>query len=144
MPFLLRLSVALFLLSFPLMALDLADLKGYSQLQVLLAADKLEETRTEAKNLLQQSKIKSPSTSFLEKISKSSDELDLRKAFGEMSEFWVEKVKKEKPLQADWQLFFCPMTPKGVYGFWIQPKNTELKNPYYGAKMLTCGVKRSW
>lgn len=142
MTILLRLLVALFLFSFPIRALDLVDLKAYSQLQVLLAADKLDDARTEAKNLLEKSKT--PSSSFLDKISKSTDELALRKAFGELSEFCVEKVKKEKALQADWQLFFCPMTPKGVYGFWIQPRNTDLKNPYYGAKMLTCGVKRSW
>jgi len=140
----LRLSFVFVLFSFSLMAVDLVDLNEYSQLQVLLSSDKLDQARAEAKTLLKNSKEVSANRTFLEKISQSSDELALRKAFGEMSEYWVDRVKKEKPLQADWQLFFCPMTPKGVYGFWIQPKNTDLKNPYYGAKMLTCGVKRSW
>lgn len=30
---------------------------------------------------------------------------------------------------------FCPMAP----GRWVQ-KNPKLRNPYYGAEMLTCGV----
>jgi Cu(I)/Ag(I) efflux system membrane fusion protein len=32
---------------------------------------------------------------------------------------------------------FCPMV-KGGAGDWLQP-NTELRNPYWGSQMLTCG-----
>jgi Cu(I)/Ag(I) efflux system membrane fusion protein len=33
--------------------------------------------------------------------------------------------------------FFCPMVPGGG-GDWLQA-NTDLKNPYWGSQMLTCG-----
>ncbi len=33
---------------------------------------------------------------------------------------------------------FCPMTNNGNGGFWLS-ETEEIRNPYYGKKMLTCG-----
>jgi hypothetical protein len=39
---------------------------------------------------------------------------------------------------------FCPMYNDGKGGLWIS-EIKEIKNPYYGSKMLTCGsVKKEW
>lgn len=141
MPYFFSFFSAFFFFSSSIMALDL---KSYSELQVLLASDKLEQAQKQAQSFLQQEKPDSVFFSALKTMGSSSDELALRKAFGELSQETVERLKKEKSQQSQWQLFFCPMTPKGVYGYWVQPLNTDLRNPYFGAKMLTCGVKRKW
>ena len=141
MLFFLKAGLVLSFFSLSLMAFDL---KAYSELQGLLASDKVDEAKAKVTSYLHQENAKSSISSALEKLRNASDELTVRKSFGELSEQWVEKLKKDKTLQDQWQLFFCPMTPKGVYGYWLQPKNTDLRNPYFGAKMLTCGVKRKW
>lgn len=39
---------------------------------------------------------------------------------------------------------YCPMYNKGKDGYWISDSK-EIKNPYYGSKMLTCGsVKKTF
>ena len=107
-------------------------LKGYTELHKALAGDKIKDAQT----LDAQLKV--------EALAKSKDDQEARKAFGVYSEQVVELVRKNKELQNHWQLFYCPMVPKGTYGYWVQPKGESLLNPYYGAKMLTCGVKRPW
>jgi hypothetical protein len=58
-----------------------------------------------------------------------------RTAFGEVSrelEAYAEKTKSTFP--SDVRLAYCPMADKS----WRQ-KGKEIRNPYYGAAMLTCG-----
>lgn len=60
---------------------------------------------------------------------------DARGAFGELSEALVAYTTKTKTdLPADLHLAFCPMNNKP----WLQTEK-EIKNPYYGSAMLTCG-----
>lgn len=33
---------------------------------------------------------------------------------------------------------YCPIYDEGKSGYWIS-ENKEIRNPYYGAQMLTCG-----
>lgn len=54
----------------------------------------------------------------------SKDIYDLVKAFG----------ATEQPLYQD----FCPMYDKGKGAIWLS-ETKDIKNPYYGKKMLTCG-----
>lgn len=126
-------SLLYFFFSQSLLAVDSAlVLKSYPALHKALAEDKINE----AKTLATQMKI--------DGLAQSQNDQEARKEFGVFSEGVVSLVRNNKELQAHWQLFYCPMVPKGTYGYWIQPKGESILNPYYGAKMLTCGVKRPW
>jgi hypothetical protein len=149
-------SLAYLVFSLPVFATETNDLiKTYGGLHEALSEDKLQEAQALAgkahSELVSYLKsVSSPSETLLkmqtatEQISQSKTESDTRKAFGVYSEGAVELVKANEKLKAQWQLFYCPMVPKGTYGYWVQPLGTSLLNPYYGAKMLTCGVKRPW
>ena len=39
---------------------------------------------------------------------------------------------------------YCPMYDQGKSGYWIS-ETKDIKNPYFGSKMLTCGsIKKEW
>ncbi|MCL4235673.1 MAG: DUF3347 domain-containing protein [Deltaproteobacteria bacterium] len=66
------------------------------------------------------------------KIQAAADIKTARKAFAELSKpmvMWVEH-QSTKPAT----VVYCSMYP----GSWLQ-KGKDIRNPYYGAKMLTCG-----
>jgi hypothetical protein len=69
------------------------------------------------------------------KLAASKDVAAARTAFGEMSEAIVAYVDKTKSTwPAGVRVAFCPMVSKP----WLQ-RDKEIKNPYYGASMLSCG-----
>jgi Cu(I)/Ag(I) efflux system membrane fusion protein len=49
---------------------------------------------------------------------------------------WVQQLRKETREFAGLKVYHCPMAPKP--GLWFQAKG-PLRNPFYGAEMLTCG-----
>lgn len=64
---------------------------------------------------------------------------EARKQFLPFSTAMVEltkQLRKGDPAFADLKVYHCPMAPKP--GLWMQAKG-PLRNPFYGAKMLTCG-----
>lgn len=65
-------------------------------------------------------------------ISKASDVAAQRKQFGHLSASMITLVKATKPAKTYVQ--YCPM----VDAFWLS-ENKEVRNPYYGDKMLRCG-----
>lgn len=61
--------------------------------------------------------------------------VEARAAFGELSVALVNYAEKGKAgLGAGLHVAYCPMADKP----WVQ-KGTEIKNPYYGSEMLSCG-----
>jgi len=64
-----------------------------------------------------------------------------RLAFGELSQSLVALLSVVEPLRRGRHVFECPMA-KG-YQKWVQAA-PGLKNPYFGASMLTCGDKSQW
>ena len=58
----------------------------------------------------------------------------LRTAFKPLSD---EIVKRALP--EDYAVVFCPMADQGQGAHWVQ-KDGEIKNPYFGSAMLTCGT----
>jgi hypothetical protein len=69
------------------------------------------------------------------KLAAAKDIAAARTAFGDMSTALVSYAEKTKStFGAGVKLAYCPMADKP----WIQ-KDSEIKNPYYGASMLTCG-----
>lgn len=131
-------------------------LKPYSEIQKALAEDKPEPIPSLVKNLKNILKQKSLETSTPQEkdlvkelvskesnLAESTDLASLRISFGNFSRPLVDYLKANKQESKGYQLFFCPMFPKG-YAFWIQPDGEALANPYWGREMLTCGVKRPW
>jgi len=69
----------------------------------------------------------------------AKDLTEARKQFLPFSATVVELVgqlRKEDPSFAELKIYHCPMAPKP--GLWFQEKG-ELRNPFYGKEMLTCG-----
>jgi hypothetical protein len=68
-------------------------------------------------------------------LSAAKDIAAARTAFGDLSTELVAYAEKTKSgFGPDVKQAYCPMVNKA----WLQ-KDKEIKNPYYGASMLTCG-----
>lgn len=71
---------------------------------------------------------------FAEQI-KNSNKIEIqRKSFEELSILIWDFVKTFEVVNKDYYYFYCPMKK----AYWMSYEN-EVKNPYYGSKMLTCG-----
>lgn len=69
-------------------------------------------------------------------ISKTTDIEQQRKQFEGISTAMITVVKASKASKAYVQ--YCPMAFDGKGASWLSSKR-EVRNPYYGSKMLTCG-----
>ena len=119
-------------------------LKIYAEIQKEMASDKLDEARAVTAKSLKKFEAIPKAQEGAKAFSATTDKETGRKEFGTLSQAIVDALKADPKLQANWQLFYCPMVPKGNYRYWIQAKGESLKNPYFGSEMLECGVKRPW
>ena len=72
-------------------------------------------------------------------IVSSNDLKTQREAFHFYSESLINVVRRFGTSGAqDVFMFHCPMAFEGKGSDWLQ-NNTDVKNPYYGEKMLKCG-----
>ncbi|WP_077923929.1 DUF3347 domain-containing protein [Spirosoma sp. 209] len=69
-------------------------------------------------------------------IGKSTDVDDQRAQFEMLSTSMISLAKATKPAKSYVQ--FCPMAANGKGASWLSDKK-EVRNPYYGDKMLKCG-----
>lgn len=69
-------------------------------------------------------------------ISKTTDVDAQREQFEGLSTSMIALAKATKPAKTYVQ--FCPMAADGKGAFWLSGQK-EIKNPYYGSKMLKCG-----
>lgn len=69
-------------------------------------------------------------------ISQTTDVDTQREQFETLSGSMIALAKATKPAKAYVQ--FCPMAAKGKGASWLSDKK-EVRNPYYGDKMLKCG-----
>ncbi|CCH57666.1 hypothetical protein BN8_p06874 (plasmid) [Fibrisoma limi BUZ 3] len=69
-------------------------------------------------------------------ISKTTDVDDQREQFEKLSTSMISLAKATKPGKAYVQ--YCPMAAEGKGASWLSDKR-EVRNPYYGDKMLKCG-----
>lgn len=65
----------------------------------------------------------------------------MRLAYGDLSKPLVAIASAVPALRDGRHIFMCPMA-KG-YQKWLQSE-PSLRNPYFGAKMLTCGEESAW
>lgn len=69
-------------------------------------------------------------------ISKTTDVDNQREEFDMLSSSMITLTKSTKPAKA--YVLFCPMAAGGKGASWISDKS-EVRNPYFGQKMLKCG-----
>lgn len=72
------------------------------------------------------------------KISASSDIEQQRSAFSKLSDEMISLVKKSGVTSGEVYVDYCPMAMNDKGAFWLS-NNKEIRNPYFGDKMLTCG-----
>ncbi len=74
-------------------------------------------------------------------VARAGDIEAARLSYGELSRAMVTLASRVPALREGRHVFMCPMA-KG-YQKWLQ-KEPSLRNPYFGAKMLTCGENGDW
>ena len=79
-----------------------------------------------------------PINSNLDKIIASSDIEVQRLAFADLSEAVYNTIKMFKVSGLNINYQFCPMARDGGGAYWLS-LDSEIRNPYYGEAMLTCG-----
>jgi len=66
----------------------------------------------------------------------------VRKAFQQVSEGMIDLTKAFNPLEKTLYVQFCPMADNNKGANWLSTEE-EIRNPYFGEAMLTCGEVKS-
>jgi hypothetical protein len=111
----------------------------YLEVQVALSSDQFDGVATHAaaieKAAASLGADAEPIVAAARKMSAAKDIAAARTAFGEVSTAITSYAEKTKSgLGPDVRVAFCPMVNKP----WLT-KDKTIRNPYYGASMLTCG-----
>ncbi|SHN40736.1 DUF3347 domain-containing protein [Chitinophaga sp. CF418] len=72
------------------------------------------------------------------KITAAADIEAQRTAYADLSSNFISLVKKSGMNSGALYIDFCPMAMNDKGAYWISA-NKEVKNPYFGEKMMTCG-----
>ena len=109
---------------------------SYLEAHAALAADKVEGVKAPAAAMAAEAEKMGPSGAAILKQARALEQAkDLnaaREAFNPLSESVIAAAKAANV--GDVKVAYCPMAK----GSWLQ-KDSTIKNPYYGAQMLTCG-----
>ena len=124
-----------------LVAADLpaALVEPYLQVQVALSADQFEGVPAHGEAIEKAAATLGAEAGSIvagaKKLAAAKDIAAARTAFGEVSVALTEYAEKTKSdLGPDLRVAYCPMVNKP----WLT-KDKTIRNPYYGASMLTCG-----
>jgi len=113
-----------------------AIVNAYLEVHAALAADKLEGVKAPAGAIAAEAGRMGSSGDAIAKAARevegAKDLKAARAAFGPLSDAVIAAAKQANI--GDVKVAYCPM----VKGSWLQ-KDDTIKNPYYGAQMLTCG-----
>lgn len=115
---------------------------SYLEIQVKLAADKIDGVKPAAQEIGDQAARMGTAGEAIVKSAKAvenaADLKATRLAFGDLSDAVIAAGKAEgwKDVPAV-KIAYCPMAKKS----WVQTE-AEIRNPYYGSAMLTCGAFR--
>src|SRR5262245_6478528 len=116
-----------------------ALLDPYLQVQVALASDQFTGVTAHAQQIVTAAtamgKDAEPIAAAAKKLNAAKDIAVARTAFGEVSQAIATYAEKTKSnFGPGVRMAYCPMVDRP----WLT-KDKEIKNPYYGAAMLTCG-----
>jgi hypothetical protein len=108
-------------------------------IQVSLAQDKMDDVGKNAALVeAEAARLGAPAARIVavaKQLEKTTKLADARVAFGALNEAIVAYMDAQKLSPASGiRIAFCPMVKKP----WLQ-RDGELRNPYYGSAMLTCG-----
>jgi hypothetical protein len=111
----------------------------YLQAQVALSADQFDGVAAHGEAIAKAAATLGPDAEGIvagaKKLAAATDIAAARTAFGEVSTALTEHAEKTKSgFGPDVRLAYCPMVNKP----WLT-KDQTIRNPYYGASMLTCG-----
>lgn len=117
--------------------------ESYIGLKNALVNSEAEKTQIMAKNLMktiENAKIDGPIKETVYKIASVNDIQTQREVFQFLSE---EMIKLAEKSFSSGKLFiqYCPMAFQGKGAYWISNQK-EIRNPYYGDKMMKCGEVR--
>lgn len=85
-----------------------------------------------------------PIQSSLDKITQTSDVEEQRKHFETLSDNLIEAIEYFGVVENTVYRQYCPMAFKDQGAYWLSSQK-EIRNPYFGDKMLTCGeVKETY
>ncbi|WP_236262860.1 DUF3347 domain-containing protein [Aggregatimonas sangjinii] len=112
--------------------------RKYQQLRVALVNSDADEVQTVAGNLAESfSQEREDMKTMALAMAEAADIEKQRELFSEFTEK-VEPILKESISEGTIYKQFCPMAFDGKGGYWISDVD-EIRNPYYGDKMLKCG-----
>lgn len=112
----------------------------YSEIKSALVNSNVLEAKEAAEALVEAIEEKSVGESAIEPAQKiaTSDELDIQKvAFADLSAA-VEDIVSGALVSGEIYKQYCPMAFSGEGGYWLS-SSKEVRNPYFGDKMLKCG-----
>jgi hypothetical protein len=115
--------------------------KDYIQLKNALVASKTEEAKDAAGKLKTSlASVKDGKNAMAEaaKISKATGLDEIRKTFASLSSEMKTVVKAGQVSKGELYLEYCPMANNNAGAYWLSNEK-EIKNPYFGDKMLKCG-----
>ena len=117
-----------------------ALVKSYLEIQGHLAADRYADVKGPARALASQATAMGKEGTELARaataMAGAADLAAAREAFGPLSDAVIARVKADKTSDVARELRagYCPMNRKS----WLQ-REEQVRNPYYGTSMLTCG-----
>lgn len=115
--------------------------KNYLQLKDALVASKTDEAKDAAGKLKTSlASVKEGKNAMTEatKISKAASLDEIRKTFASLSNEMKNVVKAGQVSKGELYLEYCPMANNNTGAYWLSNEK-EIKNPYFGDKMLRCG-----
>lgn len=113
----------------------------YIHVKNSLVASDSEGTKTGANELnkaLKDAKASAASIEAATKLANTSDLDEQRKLFSALSNEMATLVKDGKLSMGMLYLEYCPMANNNSGAYWLSNEK-EIKNPYFGDKMLKCG-----
>jgi Cu(I)/Ag(I) efflux system membrane fusion protein len=121
-------------------------MQKYLSLKEAMAEDKEEEVFEIASDFQQQlgslnfenSKAKKGLQQLVKDVSTSKNMELSRMHFQYLSNVMIALSQQENPLDETLYVQFCPMANNDEGAFWLSTE-TQIKNPYFGSKMLRCG-----
>lgn len=126
-------------------------LTSYFAIQKALAGDNLEAAKTAAAGLCESvsnsecsingGECCSDMKQTIDSIAHAADIKSAREAFLGLSNTLIAQLESNPGQTTAYQMY-CPMAFKGKGGAWLQDSK-DLRNPYYGASMLTCGSQKA-
>lgn len=115
--------------------------KNYLQLKDALVASKADDAKEAAGKLKTSlASVNEGKNAMTEatKISKAASLDEIRKTFASLSNEMKTVVKAGQLSKGELYLEYCPMANNNTGAYWLSNEK-EIKNPYFGDKMLKCG-----